>query len=171
MAISPMSQFQPSNYSAASDMGGILDWFSSSSTSSAATPTQGAVSYYLDGEYVYLYLPSSGSITIVASPKSPTSTAVASGTSAYTAILSAIKSGKAKSISSEEAQKRIVAAAKKGKSKSSTSTFTSDTSAATALTSDSDLIESEPIYKKFWFLPAVLFGLVTVVGGIVIIRS
>jgi hypothetical protein len=69
---------------------------------SSPPPSGGGRGYYAEGGYVYLYDPDAASITIVASPVSANQTKVSAGTTAYNAILSAIKTGKARPIPPEQ---------------------------------------------------------------------
>jgi hypothetical protein len=105
-----------------------------SASTPAPAPASGGRGYYGESGYIYLYDPSTGAVTIVASPISTSSTSVAPGTTAYNAIVQAIRSGVARPMTPDQvkAQRGAAKAAPARTTPSYTAATTSYTAPTTA---------------------------------------
>ena len=110
---------------------------------------------YAESGYTYFYNASTKAVTIVMSPKGGTNIAVSKGSKAYDAIIDAIKSGKAKPVSSEKLKEER---SKKPQVPASVPAKEIVSQAAETLPA------SQPFYTKTWFMVAAPLTLAAVIG-------
>ena len=124
----------------------------------AAVPATG---FYIEGGYAYFFDAVTGLIKIMFSPRGASDTVVTKGSASYSAIYRTIQGLRPVTQTQLDALMKPTRA----------SAPTPSAAAPTALTSASASVTAVPFYKKEWFPPAAVLGIVVLLGGVLILRK
>ena len=126
----------------------------------AAVPATG---FYIDGGYAYFFDAVTGLVKIMFSPRGASDTVVAKGSAAYSAIYRTIQGLR------PVTQTQLDALMKPTRASAPTPSAAAAPAAGQAVVQAAEA--ATPFYKKEWFPPAAVLGIVVLLGGVLILRK